>query len=120
MMTSLGHNILRTAHLELAPQAGEGEAPSIWSGRVGEAPHSLRGNDDGDDDRDMTTTTVINNLTVDHVRRTLQIVSVVRNAPGAGAASCELELRCWSCGAGAWVFLWFARGLLVAFFSVSA
>ena len=95
MMTSLGHNILRTAHLELAPQAGEGEAPSIWSGRVGEAPHSLRGNDDGDDDRDMTTTTVINNLLVGDVRRpTRQIVYEVRTAPGAGAASCELELRC--------------------------
>ena len=62
----------------------------------------------------MTTTTVINNLTVDHVRRTLQIVSVVRNAPGAGAASCELELRCWGAelergfflGSLRWVCLW--------------
>ena len=44
----------------------------------------------------MTTTTVINNLTVGDVRRpTRQIVYEVRNAPGAGAASCELELRCW-------------------------
>ena len=62
--------------------------------------------DDGDDDHDMTTMTVI--LTVDHVRRTLQVVPLRGAVPyvffcvevnvelRAGAAL--LELRSWSVG----------------------